>query len=168
MANEAVSLMKEIKEKRQEKDEYSLFGEQIACKIRKLSTDYAKVLVQHKINNIMFEAELGQYNYPADSSPYISSHITPYYSPLIPSRVHTPSLPYQTYHSPSQDSASLSHQSHHSPSQHSSASQYSPHSDSLCTATVTPQYTTTPDATHSGVSHPRGTGDALDTLLQDF
>jgi len=36
----------------------------VECKISKLSTNYAKITVQHLINNILYEAELGKYDNP--------------------------------------------------------------------------------------------------------
>jgi hypothetical protein len=48
----------------EKRDEYNVFGEIVACKIRKLPTDYSKSTVQHLINNILYHAELGKYNNP--------------------------------------------------------------------------------------------------------
>jgi hypothetical protein len=45
-------------------DEYTLFGEQIAFKLRTLKTDYARITVQHHINNLIYEAQLGKYDHP--------------------------------------------------------------------------------------------------------
>lgn len=49
---------------RQGVDEYTLFGEQIAIKLRSLKTDYARITVQHHINNLIYEAQMGKYDYP--------------------------------------------------------------------------------------------------------
>lgn len=49
---------------RKDVDEYTLFGEQIAFKLRTLKTDYARITVQHHINNLIYEAQLGKYDYP--------------------------------------------------------------------------------------------------------
>lgn len=96
VANEALSIMKDISDRRQEKDEYSLLGDQIALKIRKLPTEYAKIIVQHKINTIIFDAQMGRYNHPPEAQSYRYSHNTPYYSPFpIP-----PASPYSSISPP--------------------------------------------------------------------
>lgn len=56
--------MKSMVNKQEKRDEYNVFGEIVACKIRKLQTDYSKSTVQHLINNILYDAELGKYNNP--------------------------------------------------------------------------------------------------------
>lgn len=56
--------MKQIYENRKERDEYDIFGEQVACKLRKLPTNHGKITAQHLINNILWESELGNYDYP--------------------------------------------------------------------------------------------------------
>ncbi len=59
LATEALSIMKDIKTRpKDEKDEYSLYGEQIAIKIRKLPSERSRAMVQHKINNILFDEEM--------------------------------------------------------------------------------------------------------------
>lgn len=63
MTNEAYEVMKTLVAKTVERDEYQIYGEHVACKIRKLTTDYAKSTVQHFINSILYEAELGKYNH---------------------------------------------------------------------------------------------------------
>lgn len=48
----------------EDKNEFEIFGQYVACKIRKLSTSYAKSAVQYHINKILYHAELGQYDRP--------------------------------------------------------------------------------------------------------
>ncbi|KAI4467388.1 hypothetical protein MML48_2g00009474 [Holotrichia oblita] len=62
--NEAISLMRSIQYKRQntERDEYSVFGEQVAIKVRKLKSPHAKFMIQSDINSALFEAEMGKYD----------------------------------------------------------------------------------------------------------
>ncbi|KAF5300964.1 hypothetical protein FQA39_LY10934 [Lamprigera yunnana] len=56
----AINIMKSIQSRKmQARDEFSAFGEQVAMKIRKLSSPYAKFAVQNAINNILFEAANG-------------------------------------------------------------------------------------------------------------
>ncbi|KAK9499457.1 hypothetical protein O3M35_002489 [Rhynocoris fuscipes] len=49
-------------------DEFSLLGEEVAIKVRKLPTKYARCLVQYKIQRLLFKASLGKYDYPKNSS----------------------------------------------------------------------------------------------------
>ncbi|XP_035230340.1 uncharacterized protein LOC118202289 isoform X2 [Stegodyphus dumicola] len=44
------------------KDECDIFGEYIACKLRRISSPRAKSIVEHLINNIIFQAEMGRYD----------------------------------------------------------------------------------------------------------
>ena len=64
IVNEAVHLMWSISFNRLEKDGYSLFGEQITIKMRKLLPPYARFVVRNAINNILFEAETGKFDSP--------------------------------------------------------------------------------------------------------
>lgn len=49
-------------------DEYGVFGEYVAITIRKLKTSKSKIVVKHLINNLLYEAELGKYDYGIPSS----------------------------------------------------------------------------------------------------
>lgn len=62
---------------RQGVDEYTLFGEQIAIKLRSLKTDYARITVQHHINNLIYEAQMGKYDYSETQN---QGHFTTLYS----------------------------------------------------------------------------------------
>ncbi|CAG9841144.1 unnamed protein product [Diabrotica balteata] len=64
IVNEAVNLMRSISTKRAEKDEFSLFGEQVAMKLRKIVSAFARFSVQNIINTVLFEAEMGKYDNP--------------------------------------------------------------------------------------------------------
>uniref|UniRef100_A0A6P7GRR9 Uncharacterized protein LOC114345629 n=2 Tax=Diabrotica virgifera virgifera TaxID=50390 RepID=A0A6P7GRR9_DIAVI len=64
IVNEAVNLMRSITTKRAEKDEFSLFGEQVAMKLRKIVSPFARFSVQNIINTVLFEAEMGKYDNP--------------------------------------------------------------------------------------------------------
>ncbi|KAK4884071.1 hypothetical protein RN001_000342 [Aquatica leii] len=62
VVNEAINLMKSIQSRKmQDQDEFSAFGEQLAMKMRKLSSPHA---VQNAINSILFEAEMGRFDNP--------------------------------------------------------------------------------------------------------
>lgn len=62
--------MRSISSNKLEKDEYSLFGEQIAIKMRKLSSPYTRFVVQNAINNILFEAETGKFDSFVNINPH--------------------------------------------------------------------------------------------------
>lgn len=71
-------------EKKQIKDEYALFGEQVAMKMRKLVSPHARFTVQNKINYTLFEAEMGWFNgngndnhrFPPSTIPFTTSSYT--------------------------------------------------------------------------------------------
>ncbi|KAJ8870092.1 hypothetical protein PR048_029103 [Dryococelus australis] len=48
--------------KKQERGEYTVFGEQVAIKLTKLLFPHDRYMVQHIINNTLFGAEMGKYN----------------------------------------------------------------------------------------------------------
>lgn len=64
MATEALSTMNNIFARKKEKtdDEFDLFGQQIALKIRKLPSERVRNIAQYKINTIIFDAEIGSFN----------------------------------------------------------------------------------------------------------
>lgn len=170
VANEALSIMKDINERRQQKDEYSLFGDQIAVKIRKLPTEYAKNIVQHKINNILFDAAMGRFNHPAEAQSYRRSHTTPYYTPFNIS----PASPYSSV------SPSFSPLPYESPLRYSYGTQSHP-STSPCSSFTTGDDDNTdgpttapfntdgainvPDNTDGGTNVPDNTDDRLHDLI---
>ncbi|XP_069361116.1 uncharacterized protein [Maniola hyperantus] len=47
-----------------QRDECDVFGEMVAQNLKQLKTEYAKVTVQNRINNLLYEARLGHYDYP--------------------------------------------------------------------------------------------------------
>lgn len=55
MASETLSIMKNISAKRVKKDEYSLFGEQTAMKLRKFPTHEMRAIPQHTIHSLLFD-----------------------------------------------------------------------------------------------------------------
>jgi len=93
MADEAYEVMKSMVSKQRERDEYHVFGEHVGHKIRKLRTNYAKSTVEYLINNILYEAETGKYDFPPQQQyqyfqqPYNQSQSVsvPYQSCNIPS-----------------------------------------------------------------------------------
>ncbi|KAK4882292.1 hypothetical protein RN001_005611 [Aquatica leii] len=110
--NEAINLMKSIQSRKmQDRDEFSAFGEQVAMKMRKLSSPHAKFAVQNVINCILFEAEMGRFDNPPPSLFHhnptaiyntnlplnIPPQFPPYYSPSPPIPASTNCLGGTTY-----------------------------------------------------------------------
>lgn len=46
-----------------DKDEFQIFGEFVACKLRSLSSPLVRSTVQHSISDIIYQAELGNFNH---------------------------------------------------------------------------------------------------------
>lgn len=68
-SEEVFSMIKSIDKDRQERrqaqpDDFDIFGEIVARKVRSLPTRYAHITLQHLINNLLYEGELGRYNEP--------------------------------------------------------------------------------------------------------
>lgn len=75
--------MREIQAKSsQNRDDYSVFGEHVANKIRKLSNPRTQATVQHLICNMLFDAEMGRLDQP----PRIYEQ--PHYPPHQPSTMY--------------------------------------------------------------------------------
>lgn len=51
-------MMKKLQSNIKEKDEYDVFGENVAFQIRRLSSERNKALAKHRINQILFEIEM--------------------------------------------------------------------------------------------------------------
>lgn len=97
--DEALNVMRSLQSKRANiDDEYSLYGEQIAIKLRKLSSPRTRLVVQNKINQLLFEAEMGYlehqhgYNVPQVN---IRQNSGPA-NPMVPSFPQTSNMPNQT------------------------------------------------------------------------
>lgn len=56
--HEGMDLMRSIQSRKVDRDEYLLFGEQVAMKLRRPSPR-ARFMVQHAINQALFDAEMG-------------------------------------------------------------------------------------------------------------
>lgn len=69
IAAETYNMIKSLQNKTQERDEFSIYGEHVACKLRKLATSHAQIMTQYHINQILHFAELGSYNYPPPEMP---------------------------------------------------------------------------------------------------
>lgn len=77
--NEAVNLLRSIQSKKKEKDEYDSFGEQVAIKLRKITSPQARFEAQQIINKTLFEAEMGMagYSYNANTHQQTYPNIFP-------------------------------------------------------------------------------------------
>lgn len=77
--NEAVNLLRSIQSKKKEKDEYDSFGEQVAIKLRKITSPQARFEAQQIINKTLFEAEMGMagYSYNANTHQQTFPNIFP-------------------------------------------------------------------------------------------
>lgn len=100
---EAVNLLKSIQSNKKEKNEYQLFGEQVAIKLRNITSPQAWFAAQQIINKTLFEAETGMvvnsYNsqpmfhqqtcpnmYPPQNVNY-QSQLSPYPPPRFPTLI---------------------------------------------------------------------------------
>lgn len=66
--NEALSIMKEMLREKSVKDEYALFGEQVGMQIRGLPSPYTRKVARQMISTVLFDAEMGKYDYPPGTS----------------------------------------------------------------------------------------------------
>lgn len=82
MISQALNIMKSVSDRQnqtQEKDEDILYGEYIAAKLRKMDKS-TNAILKHRINNIIFETEIGyQTDMYADYARPSSSHSHPGY-----------------------------------------------------------------------------------------
>lgn len=46
----------------QNRDEFTVFAEHVAIRLKNITDVRARLVAQHQINNILFEAEMGKYN----------------------------------------------------------------------------------------------------------
>lgn len=60
------------------RDEFTVFAEHIAIRLKKITDTRTRLVVQHQINNILFEAEMGKYNvHPYNTDPLAGTSDTP-------------------------------------------------------------------------------------------
>lgn len=81
-SKEAFEMMKSVYQKTQTtktRDKYSILGELVGHTIRNLKTDFAKATVEHEIHNVLYQAQIGKYDFPQHSS------LTTYHSYTSPS-----------------------------------------------------------------------------------
>ncbi|EZA51033.1 hypothetical protein DMN91_002659 [Ooceraea biroi] len=50
------------------RDEFTVFAEHVAIRLKNITDVRARLVAQHQINNILFEAEMGKYNAPSYNS----------------------------------------------------------------------------------------------------
>lgn len=66
---EALTIMKEIQAGKSIRDQYTVFGKQIGMQIRDLTSPYARKVVKKIISNVLFDAEMGKYDYEPNTFP---------------------------------------------------------------------------------------------------
>lgn len=59
-----IGMVRSIYENNTKRDEYSIFGEDIANSIRKLNTPYARKTIKYKIQTLLYNASLGYNDQP--------------------------------------------------------------------------------------------------------
>lgn len=62
--------MKELSAERKLRDDFTIFGEHVACRLRNFRDPYITSRVQNQIHNIIFEAEMGLYRGSGSSTRY--------------------------------------------------------------------------------------------------
>lgn len=67
MVEEAYNVLKRLASNTRNTDEFDIFGKHVACSIRNLESDFVRSTVKFHINNILFQAETGQFD--PDRSP---------------------------------------------------------------------------------------------------
>lgn len=107
---EAYNLLKELQAKKS-RNQFTIFGEHVATKIEALKTSYAQNVVEHLISNILFEASIGKYDYPAECMTPLSTHSHSSHSNLS---VHT-NLSSPQYNNASSPSPQLQNLSQNTP-----------------------------------------------------
>lgn len=80
--DELLTIMRDIHGEKSVRDQYTLFGEQIGMQIRDLPTPYSRKVVKQIINNVLFDAEMGKYDYPSTTSSQPYSGLHPYSQPF--------------------------------------------------------------------------------------
>lgn len=59
------SINESLKERNEKNnDDFDAFGDIVARKLRSLRTHYAQCTIQHSINNLLYDGELGKYDIP--------------------------------------------------------------------------------------------------------
>ncbi|KPJ19879.1 hypothetical protein RR48_02307 [Papilio machaon] len=61
---EAVNILQRMYESRKSRDENDAFGEYVSMKLKQIKNSHAKNTAQHHINNILYNATMGQYDFP--------------------------------------------------------------------------------------------------------
>lgn len=62
MCREACGLLRAVNKKLDARDEFQIFGEHVAMKLRSLKSEIAKNVAQFRINTVLFEAVSGKYD----------------------------------------------------------------------------------------------------------
>ncbi|KAJ8712827.1 hypothetical protein PYW08_008131 [Mythimna loreyi] len=63
-AKDRTNITRQREHKTEERDEYTTYGELVAMKLKKIENSYARSTAQYHINNILYKAEIGEYDKP--------------------------------------------------------------------------------------------------------
>lgn len=104
---EVYGMLQEVYKKNQQgtsvqPDDFDIFGELVARKVRKLRTPYAQATVQHLINDLLYKAEIGEYDQPKNTE--TQEQLTPFLHFRSPIAVHTSSTDTNNHNYMSPDS----------------------------------------------------------------
>lgn len=122
---EAVNLLKSIQSNKKEKDEYQEFGEQVAIKLRNITSPQARFAAQQIINKTLFEAETGMIVNPHNFQPTFHQQTYPNMYPLQNLNYQSQLAPYQSPQSPRFPTLISSNSSSYFPASQSSTSTHS-------------------------------------------
>lgn len=76
MADEAYSVMKEVGSNLKKKDEFDIFGDLVACELRKCSDKRYVALAKRRISDILFDVEMHEFNRQPQSNSGCSSSLS--------------------------------------------------------------------------------------------
>lgn len=65
-SEEALKILKDVYQSRRDRDETDIFGEYVATKLREIKNTSARNTAQYHINNILFHASMGEYDWPSN------------------------------------------------------------------------------------------------------
>jgi hypothetical protein len=92
--DEACGLLKTVKHNLEKSDRFSIFGEYVASRVRDLNNSQLQSIVQHRINTILFEAEMELHNLQTHSlQTPLTIHLDSEPSPASHSSCNTSSTP---------------------------------------------------------------------------
>lgn len=92
MADEAYCVMKEVGSNVKKKDEFDIFGDLVACELRKCSDKRYVALAKRRISDILFDVEMREFNRQPQSNSGCSSSLSLQESSSCPAGNHEDSF----------------------------------------------------------------------------